>query len=158
LSILQLACNGVLGQLRVIYTLSVAILRRSITEPGAAQSEQIYRSGVSRQLDRALPNFRLAQVYRPMLIVGTRSMNGAPPFCSRSKLPYLGSAAARLPQSVWPCGFGLDFRRAWCEKESATTRRKQLRIEHEIGQILAGKARHPFSIPSSVKSVVPSLA
>ena len=28
------------------YTLSLAILRRSIAEPGAAQSEQIYGSGV----------------------------------------------------------------------------------------------------------------
>src|ERR1035437_7245312 len=90
----------------------------------------------------ALPNFRMAQVYRPTLIVERCSTNGAHLFCSRSKLPYRGSPAARLRQSVSPCGSGLDRRGAWCKKEPAATRRKQL-FEHESGQGLACKVRDP---------------
>src|ERR1035437_8659029 len=90
----------------------------------------------------ALPNFRMAQVYRPTLIVERRATNGAHPCCSRSKLPARVSAAARLRQSVSPCGSSLDSRRAWCKKEPAATRRKQL-FEHERGQGLDCKVRDP---------------
>src|SRR5689334_19926613 len=93
-------------------------VRNSVSHRGRRRTFRAV-DGHYRKLDQnGIPeglNFWFAQDYRPMLTVERRSTNTPRPISFRLKL-HLGSSAAALRQFLSPCGFGLDFRRAWCEK------------------------------------------
>jgi len=58
-------------------------------------SEKLRVFGLYAEVDFGQVNFRVAQVYRPMLLVESTPAKAAHPLSFRSKLPYLRSSATR---------------------------------------------------------------